>query len=556
MCDQMITATINGEKKTYTSGIRLSKIAQEYQKSEKYPIILTTVDGKLRELHKTLKKDAVVEFVTTADGAGHRSYQRSACLLLLKAIYDLEGKGCENHVVLHYSMGAGLYFTMPGSIKPDEAFLGRVKEQMRKIADAEIPIMKRSVSTDQAIKLFRKHRMYDKAKLFQYRRVSEVNIYSIEEFEDYLYGFMAPHTGYIRHFDLFPYEDGFVLQLPRRQEPEKVPEFKPQPRIFQVQKESEKWGRMLEVSTVGELNSQITQVGIQHIMLVQEALHEAKISSIAEKITSEARDKKIILIAGPSSSGKTTFSHRLSIQLAAHGLKPHPIGMDNYFRNREDTPLDEYGNKNYECLEAVDVEQFNQDMQNLLQGKEVELPEFNFKAGQREYKGNYLQLGPDDVLVIEGIHGINDRLSHSLPKESKFKIYISALTSLNIDEHNRIPTTDARLIRRIVRDARTRGASAKQTIGMWDSVRRGEEQYIFPFQEDADVMFNSALIYELACLKVYAEPLLFGIGKEEPEYNEAKRLLKFFDYFVPVPGESVPVNSILREFIGGSCFHV
>lgn len=556
MCDQMIRATIQGEKKNYICGIRLSEIAQEYQKSEKHPIILMMVDGKLRELHKTLKNDAVVEFVTTADEAGHKSYQRSACLILLKAIYDLEGKGCVNQVVLHHSMGAGLYFTMPGSVKPDEAFLSRVKKQMEKIVDAEIPIMKRSVSTDQAIKLFHKHRMYDKEKLFRYRRVSEVNIYSIEEFEDYLYGFMAPHTGYIRHFDLFPYEEGFVLQLPKKKEPEIVPEFKPLPKIFQVQKESEKWGEMLEVSTVGELNNQITQVGIQQIMLVQEALHEAKISSIAEKITSEAKDKKIILIAGPSSSGKTTFSHRLSIQLAAHGLKPHPIGMDNYFRNREDTPLDEYGNKNFECLEAVDVEQFNQDMGNLLRGKEVELPEFNFKAGQREYKGNYLQLGPEDVLVIEGIHGINDKLSHSLPKESKFKIYISALTSLNIDEHNRIPTTDARLIRRIVRDARTRGSSAQQTIAMWDSVRRGEEQYIFPFQEEADVMFNSALIYELACLKVYAEPLLFGIRKEEPEYNEAKRLLKFFDYFVPVPGESVPVNSILREFIGGSCFHV
>lgn len=312
----------------------------------------------------------------------------------------------------------------------------------------------------------------------------------------------------------------------------------------------------MEISTVGELNNQITQVGIQQVMLVQEALHESKIASIAEKIASEAKDKKIILIAGPSSSGKTTFSHRLSVQLSAHGLKPHPIGMDNYFRNREDTPLDEYGNKNFECLEAVDVEQFNQDMQNLLKGKRVELPEFNFKAGQREYKGNFLQLGQEDVLVIEGIHGINDKLSHSLPKESKFRIYISALTSLNIDEHNRIPTTDARLIRRIVRDARTRGTSAQQTIAMWESVRRGEEQYIFPFQEDADVMFNSALIYELACLKVYAEPLLFGIGKDEPEYNEAKRLLKFFDYFVPIPGEGVPVNSILREFIGGSCFHV
>ena len=262
------------------------------------------------------------------------------------------------------------------------------------------------------------------------------------------------------------------------------------------------------------------------------------------------------MIAGPSSSGKTTFSHRLSIQLAAHGLRPHPIAVDNYFVNREDTPLDEFGNKNYECLEAIDVEAFNRDMMELLQGKRVELPEFNFKTGQREYKGNYLQLGKEDVLVIEGIHGLNDKLSYALPKESKFKIYISALTQLNVDEHNRIPTTDGRLIRRIVRDAKTRGTSARETIAMWPSVRRGEEQNIFPFQEEADVMFNSALIYELACLKVYAEPLLFGIPKDVPEYLEAKRLLKFFDYFIGVPSETVPKNSILREFIGESCFNV
>ena len=262
------------------------------------------------------------------------------------------------------------------------------------------------------------------------------------------------------------------------------------------------------------------------------------------------------MIAGPSSSGKTTFSHRLSIQLAAHGMKPHPIAVDNYFVDRHLTPVDEFGEKNFECLEALDVEKFNEDMLALLDGKRVEMPVFNFKTGTREYKGDFLQLEKDDVLVIEGIHGLNDKLSYALPKESKFKIYISALTQLNIDEHNRIPTTDGRLIRRIVRDARTRGTSAKETIARWSSVRRGEEQNIFPFQEEADAMFNSALIYELACLKVYAEPLLFGIDKSEPEYIEAKRLLKFFEYFVPVPSEAVPHNSILREFIGGSCFNV
>ena len=300
-----------------------------------------------------------------------------------------------------------------------------------------------------------------------------------------------------------------------------------------MQKESQEWGDKLDIATVGDLNEKVTRGGIQDILLIQEAMQEAKISEIASEIAA-AGNKKFVMIAGPSSSGKTTFSHRLSIQLAAHGMKPHPIAVDNYFIDRHLTPVDEFGEKNFECLEAIDVEQFNKDMLELLEGKRVEMPVFNFKTGTREYKGDFLQLDKDDILVIEGIHGLNDRLSYALPKESKFKIYLSALTQLNIDEHNRIPTTDGRLIRRIVRDARTRGTSAKETIARWPSVRRGEEQNIFPFQEDADVMFNSALIYELACLKVYAEPLLFGIAKDEPEYTEAKRLLKFFEYFVPV----------------------
>ena len=334
-----------------------------------------------------------------------------------------------------------------------------------------------------------------------------------------------------------------------------IPEFKPEVKIFQVQKESQEWAEKMDISYVGDLNDRITREGIRSILLVQEALQEAKISKIAGDIA-ESGNKKFIMIAGPSSSGKTTFSHRLSVQLMAHGMKPHPIAVDNYFKNREDTPLDEFGEKNYECLEALDVEQFNKDMLALLRGERVEMPVFNFKTGSREYKGDYLELGSEDVLVIEGIHGLNEKLSHALPSENKYKIYISALTQLNIDEHNRIPTTDGRLIRRIVRDARTRGTTAKETIARWPSVRRGEEANIFPYQEQADVMFNSALVYELACLKLYAEPLLFGIAKGEPEYLEAKRLLKFLDYFVAVPSEEIPKNSLLREFVGGSCFDV
>ncbi len=555
MAQQFFQVTINGETKSYPEGIQYSEIVEEYEGTTAAPIILVVVNGRLRELHKTLKQDCTIEFITTSDSIGHKTYKRSASMILLKAIYDVAGKDHIQQVTIHYSAGSGYYCSVKGDVKLTQEFIDQVKDKMRQIVDEKIPIMKRSVGTDEAIELFHKHHMYDKEKLFRYRRVSRVNIYSIDKFEDYFYGFMAHHTGYIQHFDLKLYDEGFVLQLPRQNEPNQLSEFEPSPKIFQVQKESEKWAECIGASTVGELNERIACEGIQKVMLIQEALQEAKISNIVEQILASGK-KKFIMIAGPSSSGKTTFSHRLSIQLSAHGMKPHPIAVDNYFVNREDTPLDEYGKRNYECLEAIDVELFNRDMTALLNGEEVSMPEFNFKTGLREYRGNYLKLGPEDILVIEGIHGLNDKLSYSLPAESKFKIYISALTQLNIDEHNRIPTTDGRLLRRIVRDARTRGTTARETIAMWDSVRRGEEQNIFPYQESADVMFNSALIYELACLKVYAEPLLFQIEKSAPEYREAKRLLKFLDYFLAVPSEAIPMNSILREFVGGSCFHV
>ncbi len=555
MKQEMAKVRILGEEREYPKGICYGEIVKDFEKSGDPPIILVTVDGKLRELHKRLKKECTLSFVTTRDGIGHNTYQRSACLILLKAINDVASKDNIEKVRIHYSVGSGYYFTVEGNVLLDQEFLNKVKQRMTEIVEAKMPIMKRSVGTDEAISIFHANRMYDKEQLFRYRRVSRVNLYSIGDYEDYFYGFMAHHTGYISCFDLKLYDEGFVLELPARDHPNELPPFALDEKIFRVQKESKEWVEKLDISCVGDLNDRITKEGVHNILLVQEALQEAKIARIAEKII-HAGNKKFVMIAGPSSSGKTTFSHRLSIQLIAQGMKPHPIAVDNYFVNRDETPLDEYGEKNYECLEAIDVEQFNKDMLALLRGECVELPVYNFKTGRREYRGDFLKLGAEDILVIEGIHGLNDRLSYALPKESKFKIYISALTQLNVDEHNRIPTTDGRLIRRLVRDARTRGISAKDTIARWPSVRRGEEQNIFPFQEEADVMFNSALVYELACLKLYAEPLLFGIGKDEPEYIEAKRLLKFFDYFVAVPSEDVPHNSILREFVGGSCFDV
>lgn len=545
---------VQGEEKEYPAGTTFEEAAAPYQ-TEENVIVLAKIGTKLYELHKEVPEEGEVSFLTTTSKIGSQTYKRSVTLLLLKAIYDIYGREKIKEVKVLFSVGRGYYCTVDGDVELDENFISGVKARMQELVDKNLPIKKRTIGTDEAIALFHKHGMYDKERLFHYRRVSKVNLYSIGNFEDYYYGYMASSTGVLKYFDLFLYDEGFVLQLPSSKEPRVIPERKVQKKLFTIQKESTAWGDMLGTDNVGALNDCVSAGNANELILVQEALVEKKIAEIAEEISIRP-SKKLVMIAGPSSSGKTTFSHRLSIQLRAHGLKPHPIPVDDYFLDREKTPRDENGDYNFECLEAIDVEQFNKDMNALLAGETVELPTFNFKTGKREYKGNYKTLAKDDILVIEGIHCLNDRLSHTLPKENKFKIYISALTQLNVDEHNRISTTDGRLIRRMVRDARTRGVDAKSTIARWPSVRRGEEENIFPYQEEADVMFNSAMIYELAVLKQYAEPLLFGIGKEEPEYVEAKRLLKFLDYFVPISSENIPINSILREFIGGGCFHL
>lgn len=535
--------------------ILLKELADARQKEYANRIMLAKVDGKLSELTNEVAADRKIEFITTAHGDGALTYKRSATLIMLKAIYDVIPRQKIDKVKAEFSLSKGYYCTIKGDVQITEELLLSIKKRMRELVAADIPIVKKSLKTGEAIEKFRKHGMYDKEKLFTYRRSSLVNVYSLDGYEDYYYGYMAPSTGYIEYFDLFLYDEGFVIQFPTMEAPEIIPEFAPQKKLFGVLKESAEWSEMLQVETVGDLNEVIAHGKINELILVQEALQEKKLADIAASIAAD-RSRKFIMIAGPSSSGKTTTSYRLAIQLRAHGMMPHQISLDNYFVNREDTPLDENGNYNFECLEALDVEQFNKDMTALLNGKSVEIPSFNFKIGKREYNGEVKRLGPNDVLVIEGIHGLNDKLSYSLPKESRFKIYLSALTQLNIDEHNRIPTTDGRLIRRMVRDARTRGTIARKTIAMWGSVRRGEEENIFPFQEEADVMFNSALIYELAVLKQYAEPLLFGITPEYEEYAEAKRLLKFLDYFLGVGAENIPINSIAREFVGGSCFNV
>ena len=550
----MALVKIHGITKEYPEGTTWMEVAREHQKEYEYDILLVRVNGKLQELHKQVK-DCELSFVTAKDKPGMSAYQRSASLMMLKAFYSVAGAGNVEKLMIDFSIGRGFFVEARGNFVLNQEFLDAVKAKMREYVERKIPIMKRSVSTDDAIELFEKLGMYDKARLFRYRMVSRVNIYSIDGFEDYYYGYMVQNTGYIKHFDLIPYHYGFVMVMPDRKTPDVLHRFTPSDKLFATLSESTEWGRRMDLETVGALNDRIAKGDMSHLILIQEALQEKKIAEIAAQIAAR-KNARFVMIAGPSSSGKTTFSHRLSVQLEAIGLKPHPIAVDNYFVNRVDSPRDEHGNYNYEILECLDVELFNRDMTGLLEGKQVELPYYNFKKGVREYKGNFLQLGEGDILVIEGIHCLNDRLSYTLPADSKFKIYISALTQLNIDEHNRIPTTDGRLLRRMVRDARTRGSSARETIRMWPSVRRGEEENIFPFQEEADAMFNSALVYELAVLKQYAQPLLFAIPKDSEEWLEAKRPLKFLDYFIGVSSEDIPKNSILREFIGGSCLNV
>ena len=552
---KMITVKINGEERQYPQGATYEDVANDYQQEYENLIALAARDGKIRELFKKLTRDCEVTFFTLKDDVGNKTYVRSATMLFLKAVFDVYGREAAQSCRVEFAIGNGSYISPKGKINATEENAAKIRNRMRELVEAKTPFLKRSYSLDNAMELFRKEGMKDKEKLFRYRRGSFVNIYEMDGYYDYYYGYMLPNAGYVKWFDVIAYEDGFMLLLPDKKDPTHVKPFQERKLLFRTLKESEEWGKEIGIETVGDLNDQICRGSLSELILVQEAQQERKIGEIAKSIVDRG-GVKFVMIAGPSSSGKTSFSHRLSIQLKTLGKTPHPIALDDYFVNREFTPRDENGDYNFECLEAIDVKQFNDDMCRLLAGERVELPSFNFKTGKREYKGYFKQLGPDDILVIEGIHGLNEKTSYALPEESKYKIYISALTNINIDEHNRIPTTDGRLLRRMVRDARTRGADARRTIDMWASVRRGEEQNIFPFQEDADAMFNSVLIYELAVLKQFAEPLLFQIDKGEPEYYEAKRLLKFLEYFLGVTSESLPNNSLCREFVGGSCFNV
>ena len=552
---QTYWVTVDGVRRSYPAGTALEAIVRDVAPADPHAILLVEQNGKLCELGKPLDRDCTLKMITLRQKPGQQTYERSAILLMLKAFHDIVGGENVARISVEYSISHALYISAQGSFQLDQALLDQVEARMRALAAQALPIEKHSLPTDDAIEFFQDRKLYDKAKLLSCRISSQVNYYALEDFADYFYGYMVPDTSYLSCFHLEQFEQGFILQLPDPENPAQLAPFHPSHKLFETLLESERRAEALHVSNVGDLNEAICSGNALQIILAHEAMMEKQIGDIAETIA-RRKDVRFIMIAGPSSSGKTTFSHRLSTQLMACGLRPHAIATDNYFVNREQTPRDQFGQYDFECLGAMDVAQFNEDMTRLLRGETVEMPRFNFKKGVREYNGDTMTLGDRDVLVIEGIHCLNDAFSHALPKESKFKIYISCLTTLNLDDHNRIPTTDARLLRRIQRDSRTRGFNARSTIAMWPSVRRGEEANIFPFQDSADVVFNSALLYEIAVMKPYIEPLLFGVPKGCPEHLEAKRLLKFLSYFLPLPSDDVPATSLMREFIGGGCYQI
>ncbi|MCL2573763.1 MAG: nucleoside kinase [Defluviitaleaceae bacterium] len=545
----MLNVTVNGKKLLVNDGVQLSEIAKMIDAP--HPFLVAKIGHEIRELHRNVTKDCEIDFLDVTSDNGYRVYQRTAVFVMIKAAREVLGK--EIRVVVEHSINKNYYCEImeEGLILTPE-ILAQIKAKMEEIVAEDIEIVKESFLLEDGIKVAKNMQLQDKMQLLAYRTSSSVNFYRLGWFYDYFYGPMATRAGVLTKFDLLLQEDGFILVFPNQQNPDELSELISVSKLTQVFHESNNWARILKIDTVGALNGKICQGESGEIIRVTEALHEKSVAKMADEIHQKGRN--VVLIAGPSSSGKTTFAQRLSVQLRVNGLKPHVISLDDYYVDRDKTPLDKFGVPNFESLYSIDVPKFNEDLQELLSGGKVHLPKYNFLTGKREYKGHFLQLSDDAVLVIEGIHGLNPELSRKVPDEAKFKIFISALTQLNMDDHNRIPAADTRMIRRIVRDSQFRGFDARRTLELWPAVVRGESENIFPFQDEADVIFNSALIYELCVLKPYVMPQLFAIQKDQPEFMEARRLLKFLDSFMVIVEKEVPNNSLLREFIGGGCF--
>ncbi|KAF2955550.1 nucleoside kinase [Marinitoga sp. 38H-ov] len=535
-----------------SKGEQFFKIADELQKHNKYKILAINFNNEIKELWKKVQDNGYAKAVDITSGEGMRIYRRALLFIMYIALRRMY-KNID--LVVHHSIGPGLYFEIKG-MRNNEKNIEKLKEEMKKIIDENLLFEKITISKFDAIKYFESIGENDKALLFKYRKKTTVKVYKCDKYINYFYEYMPPSTGYIDKFDIIKHDKGYVLLHPTEQSPDNIPEFNPLPKLSATFIEYKNWLDILNIKNVGELNALIAK-GVKssgELIRISEALHEKKYANIADEII-KRKNVRLICLAGPSSSGKTTSAKRISLELKVHGKEPLQISLDDYYIDFEKIPLTPDGKKDLESLRALDLDLLNQNLKDLIEGKEVELPRYNFISGKREWTGKKVKVGKKQPIIIEGIHGLNEKLTESIPRDQKFKVYVSALIQMNLDEMNRIPTTDTRLIRRIVRDYNFRGATALRTLQLWPEVRKGEEENIFPYQEEADIMFNSYLIYELPILKLFAEPLLLEIDNTLPEYTEAKRLLRFLDYFLPLPAiHEVPRISVLREFIGNSAF--
>jgi uridine kinase len=542
---------VDNEKLKVIEKSSIENIIAETSLENKKDIMAVIIENEVYDLTEELDRDAELKTVNIASELGNRIYRRSLYFVMAKAIYELFP---ETILKIEISISNGIYCELENKPSLSKSDLNKLKKRMQEIIDADYKIKKHKLKKEKVLEIIAQENCAFRRELLEQQDKDYYTLYELDGYYDYFYYNMVPSTSYLKKFDLHLRIPGFVLLFPKFFTNKELPKFKEQPKLANVFLEYERLGKILGVNNVAELNQCIEANEYNELIRIAEALHEKKIAEIADRIKSGMPRNKIILIAGPSSSGKTTFTHRLSTQLKINGLRPVQISGDDYFVNRENTPLDENGEPDFESIEAINLELFNNHLLQLIQGEEVELPKFNFEKGIRENSGKFLKLDDDQPILIEGIHGLNDIMTEVIPQDLKFKIYISALTQLNIDCHNRIPTTDTRLIRRVVRDNQYRGLSAADTLNLWQSVRRGEEENIFPYQENADVMFNSALIYELSVLKNYVEPLLKQIDKTNKNYHQAQRLLEILSNFKAIPDNEVPFTSILREFTGMSVF--
>lgn len=540
----------NQKTQAFATGSSLYEIYKGFDLQMPYGVVSAKVNNRVEGLNFKVYHNKDVEFLDISSESGLRTYVRSLCFVLCKAVEDLYPNG---QILLEHPVSKGYYCSLRIGKEIALEDVTRIKKRMEEIIAENIPFHRIEEHTEDAIRLFKEKGMTDKVKLLQTTGRLYTNYYKLGNSVDYYYGSLLPSTGHIKLFDLVKYYDGLLLRFPNRKNPSILGEMVKQEKMLEVFKENRKWQEIMEVSTVGDINQAIQAGHATDLINVAEALQEKRIARIADDIC-QRKDIKVVLISGPSSSGKTTFSKRLSVQLMANGRYPYPISLDDYFVDREHTPRDENGDYDYESLYALDLELFNSHLEALVKGETIEIPRFNFTTGKRDNSGNFLKLKDNMIIILEGIHALNPELTPHIAEDNKYRIYVSALTTVSLDNHNYIPTTDNRLLRRIIRDYNYRGYSAEETIKRWPSVRAGEEKWIFPYQENADAMFNSALLFELSVLKSHVDPILYQVPESSPAFSEACRLRRFMEYFIPVPDHDLPPTSLLREFLGGSSF--